>query len=850
MANTKLGFQHTTTGATIYAVIRDFTGQAWDDAGTALESYDTASLDDYDIAATEQGTASKFYVMTIPATLPAGIYSVTFYLRAGGSPAESDVAVWMQENVEWDGTDLIGHQGYGALQPTIAGRTLDVANGNADADVRLLDGSSVNLAANGLLDVNVESWDVQDVSVNADNLPEVALGDTAHDGTIDDLRTLGLDHLVSTAVTGTDVADNSIVAKLVSKSATADWDDFVNTTESLQALKDLGDTNWITATGFATPTNVTDARDAVIVEVDANETKIDTLTTTVGVAGAGLTDLGGMSTAMKAEVNAEADTAITDAALATAASLATAQSDLDIITGADGVNLLSATQASIDAIEDDTNSLNDTKVPDTISLANINAEADTALADYDAPTYTELLNLVRLALRKDAALATDLAALITTVNADLGSGGGAFANTTDSQEGIRDNGDSAWITATGFSTHSAADVWTSATRTLTAATNITSDGSAIVMSASGVVGTVNLVNTTTTNTDMRGTDSAALATALATAQLDLDTITGSDGVTLATAQGNYAPLKPTTAGRTLDVTAGGAAGIDWGNVENQSTAVDLSATDIQLVDTCTTNSDMRGTDSAFLAASAPANFSALVISEGGAADSLVQGFLDNTIAETTADNIAANFETFWDNSDAITAKVVDNVGSGGGGDATEAKQDAILDKIATAQADLDIITGADGVNLLSATQDSIDAIETDANELKSDDIPGLIAALNDLDAAAIRSAVGLASANLDTQLSTIDTVVDTILVDTGTDGVVLTAAASNAIADAILVRDVDNVEATAPEHSLCTTILAGLESDTTTNPGKLTIFRTDGVTEHFQKTIASSPTAEVITGIS
>lgn len=39
-------------------------------------------------------------------------------------------------------------------------------------------------------------------------------------------------------------------------------------------------------------------------------------------------------------------------------------------------------------------------------------------------------------------------------------------------------------------------------------------------------------------------------------------------------------LAPTVADRTLDVTATGAAGIDWGNVENQSTIVDLSATNI------------------------------------------------------------------------------------------------------------------------------------------------------------------------------------------------------------------------------------------------------------------------------
>lgn len=49
---------------------------------------------------------------------------------------------------------------------------------------------------------------------------------------------LGLDHLVSTSAAGTDIANNSIFAKLVSSSATADWDDFVNTTDSLQSIRD------------------------------------------------------------------------------------------------------------------------------------------------------------------------------------------------------------------------------------------------------------------------------------------------------------------------------------------------------------------------------------------------------------------------------------------------------------------------------------------------------------------------------------------------------------------------------------------------------------------------------------
>jgi hypothetical protein len=78
-----------------------------------------------------------------------------------------------------------------------------------------------------------------------------------------------------------------------------------------------------------------------------------------------------------------------------------------------------------------------------------------------------------------------------------------------------------------------------------------------------------------------------------------------DGGTLNAWVGGFSigcTLRPTTDGRTLDVEAGGCAGIDWANVANPTTAVDLSGTDIKLVDTCTTNTDMRGTDSAATAA--------------------------------------------------------------------------------------------------------------------------------------------------------------------------------------------------------------------------------------------------------
>lgn len=70
----------------------------------------------------------------------------------------------------------------------------------------------------------------------------------------DALVAIGLDHLVSASVAGSDVTDNSIFAKLVSKESTADWDDFDNLLHSLQAqassLKEIDTGTSPTASGL------------------------------------------------------------------------------------------------------------------------------------------------------------------------------------------------------------------------------------------------------------------------------------------------------------------------------------------------------------------------------------------------------------------------------------------------------------------------------------------------------------------------------------------------------------------------------------------------------------------------
>ena len=78
------------------------------------------------------------------------------------------------------------------------------------------------------------AWDTADVSGLSTLTAEQV--NTEVDSAIE---TYHLDQLVHSAVVADDVADNSIIARIVSKESTADWDDFDNTTDSLQAASTL-----------------------------------------------------------------------------------------------------------------------------------------------------------------------------------------------------------------------------------------------------------------------------------------------------------------------------------------------------------------------------------------------------------------------------------------------------------------------------------------------------------------------------------------------------------------------------------------------------------------------------------
>lgn len=89
------------------------------------------------------------------------------------------------------------------------------------------------------------------------------------------------------------------------------------------------------------------------------------------------------------------------------------------------------------------------------AVAAIQIKTDALPADTTATLttlQTKLRKYVQLIARKDAGIAADNAAELGELNANGGSGAGTFSNQTDGVEALRDRGDGAWITATGFAT--------------------------------------------------------------------------------------------------------------------------------------------------------------------------------------------------------------------------------------------------------------------------------------------------------------------------------------------------------------------------------------------------------------
>ena len=131
--------------------------------------------------------------------------------------------------------------------------------------------------------------------------------------------TYGLDHLVSASVIGTDVTDNSIIAKLVDDAATADWDGYDPTTASLEALNVDADAIKAETALIVADTDVIDDGTSGLVKIATDVAAVLVDTAVIGAGGAGLTAVpwnAAWDAEVESEVNDALDTAISELGVA------------------------------------------------------------------------------------------------------------------------------------------------------------------------------------------------------------------------------------------------------------------------------------------------------------------------------------------------------------------------------------------------------------------------------------------------------------------------------------------------------------------------------------------------------
>lgn len=233
------------------------------------------------------------------------------------------------------------------------------------------------------------------------------------------------------------------------------------------------------------------------------------------------------------------------------------------------------------------------------------------------------------------------------------------------------------------------------------------------------------------------------------------------------------PLVPTTAGRTLDVSAGGEAGLDWANVGSPTTTLALTGTTIAT----TQQVDVNTIKTQTVTAAAGVTFPTSIASPTNITAGTITTATNLTNAPTAGD-FTATMKTSI--GTAVAASAVASVTGNVGGN----------------------VTGSVGtVNALAANVITAAATATDFGTEVGTAVWATTARvltantnLNDLDAAGVRAAVGLASANLDTQLAAIDDFIDTEVaaIKAKTDQLVFT------VANQVDVNVLDWKSATAP----------------------------------------------------
>lgn len=143
---------------------------------------------------------------------------------------------------------------------------------------------------------------------------------------------------------------------------------------------------------------------------------------------------------------------------------------------------------------------------------------------------------------------------------------------------------------------------------------------------------------------------------------DIATLIGTPSVSVAADIATR--LAPTVAGRTLDVTAGGTAGIDWANVEAPTTAVDLSGTTIATSQAVASVSGAVGSVTGNVGGNVAGSVGSVTGNVGGNVNGNVGGNVTGSVGSVAAGGITdASFAADAITGDKIAADVATELAS-------------------------------------------------------------------------------------------------------------------------------------------------------------------------------------------
>ena len=135
------------TGRTVYLTVRIPAGTIWN--GSAFVTYATVDYANYDVAMTEQGTASGWYQVDIP-SFPAGTigpYIVSAHQQAGGTPVETDTKIGAARLSDLEMEDIVetGVSEKGAVRAIGSATAGKSSGGPANSIFQSMGGSTTRL---------------------------------------------------------------------------------------------------------------------------------------------------------------------------------------------------------------------------------------------------------------------------------------------------------------------------------------------------------------------------------------------------------------------------------------------------------------------------------------------------------------------------------------------------------------------------------------------------------------------------------------------------------------------------------------------------------------------------------